>query len=600
MTASANATDSVVLRTTDSTATEPAQDGLFQDSRREVWRATTPKKEPEDRLSDTETSPPMSGSPNTDSGSSLPRSDEDSSAMPSSRGDTGTQGSQKLAPCAEEFVVGDQRQPALSDASSGISVKAGSSARDTGLRQTGADTCPRSTGADVAPVQNSASVEMIGRVAHTPSVDVSKMTRVINAESASTNRNASVIGAHVGMNRDTFAKPLACGGSVGGVGDGVNACEVHSGGNDVTNAASDVNERQPSSCNTVIPPANFSTQQACFLGIPSPSNSFSDRRIVQVLAASEEMYRRLQRTAGYVSDILLDCSESTLATSVELYGSLSMVETLQAHTARELEQDWANYYVNGRSDIDFVVEMAPGVAPCTVAQRLLKKGPWKLFGQVLVHKFASTQYTLLGSLGEDRDNGNGEGKPSEVYLDITCIEQPLHFDRFKKRQEAFRHAFLEVRSRMKAHYASQGVLAFDAYIHLLKAFAAKVPGSALTVFQATCIGLFTLQIGHFKLKSIQSIALSLFEGFLRFCVMFYAETQRSGYRHCAIDLSNGGRWLPRQSACWRSEVYFMSTEVSMGTRPNDRMNVAHSLDPARVASEAYALLQKAFSNSAAS
>jgi len=182
---------------------------------------------------------------------------------------------------------------------------------------------------------------------------------------------------------------------------------------------------------------------------------------------------------------------------------------------------------------------------------------------------------------------------------VTCIEEPLHFDRFKKRQEAFRNVFMEVRSRMEAQYAAQGVLAFDAYIHLLKAFAAKVPGNALTGFQATCIGLFTLQIGHFRMKLTQSIALSLFEGFLRFCYSFYGDSQRSNfsYRHCTIDLSGGGRWLPRMNASWRSEVYFMAAEARMRTRADERMNVAHSLDPARVSVEAHALLERAFTGS---
>merc|ERR1719282_1610701 len=216
--------------------------------------------------------------------------------------------------------------------------------------------------------------------------------------------------------------------------------------------------------------------------------------------------------------------------------------------------------------------------------------------QQFVHKFDSTQYTLLGSFGEDGDS-------TEVYLDVTCIEQPLHFNRFKKRQAAFRKGFIDVRSRMEARYFAQGALAFDAYIHLLKAFAAKIPGNTLTGFQATCIGLFTLQIGHFRLKPSQSIALSLFEGFLRFCFSFYVDAPRNAahwfpipnYRTIAIDLSGTGRWLERQSSCWRSELYFMQAEVNMKTRPDERMNVTHSLDPGRVSAEAHALLHRAFS-----
>merc|ERR1719223_882984 len=117
-----------------------------------------------------------------------------------------------------------------------------------------------------------------------------------------------------------------------------------------------------------------------------------------------------------------------------------------------------------------------------------------------------------------------DGVSQDVYLDVTCIEKHVHFVRFKHRQEAFRKVFTEVRLRMENQYAVLGAVAFDAYIHLLKAFAAKLPGNALTGYQATCIGLFTLQIGHFRLKPTHSIALSLFEGFLRFCRYFFGET----------------------------------------------------------------------------
>jgi len=329
-------------------------------------------------------------------------------------------------------------------------------------------------------------------------------------------------------------------------------------------------------------------------------NSFSDRRIIEVLAAPEVTHQRLLRTARRVPEILLDPDEHALVFCTELYGSLSL-DMSEPNALRPWKQDWASYYVNARSDVDFVVKTRHKVSPSAVAQRLLQKGPWRMVGQVQVHKFATTQFTLLGSFEDEGSNG-----AQEVYLDITCIEQSLHFNRFKNRQEAFRKVFMEVRACIEGQYAAQGALAFDAYIHLLKAFAAKVPGNALTGFQATCIGLFTLQIGHFKIKPTQSIALSLFEGFLRFCVSFYSDMIRPtdlcwhslSYRQWAIDLSVGGRWLPRMSTTWHSELYFMAEEVQMQTRPNERMNVTHSLDPARVSVEALALLNRAFFSAA--
>lgn len=278
-------------------------------------------------------------------------------------------------------------------------------------------------------------------------------------------------------------------------------------------------------------------------------------------------------------------------------------------------QDWAPYYVNGQSDVDFVVEMRKNVAPQEIVKRIIDKGCWRVVGEVYVHKFASTQFTLVGS--PDREEYGTIGKvnedcsqveerandaPQEIYLDITCIEHPRHYKNFKKRQEAFQQVFFDVRLLMESQYSEKGALAFDAYIHLLKAFAAKVPGNALTGFQATCIGLFTLQIGHYRTKFTQSLALSLFEGFLLFCTQFFGAWYDGlpgpqNYQHFALDLCSGGRWLQRQWTGWRSEIYFVAAERSLGNRLNERMNIAHSLEPEIVAKEAQSMLCRAFAPS---
>jgi len=339
---------------------------------------------------------------------------------------------------------------------------------------------------------------------------------------------------------------------------------------------------------------DFCDVEVC--SVPPALASGADRRIVKALAAVEETHARLLRTASLIPEILQDPSEKCLVELVELYGSLSLDLPDRGHLrpARAWQQDWSSYYVTAHSDVDFVVEMKPGVSPAAVAQRLVEKGPWRLTNQVQVHKFGSTQYTLVGTIDKQLDDS--DAKSCEVFLDITCIENHLHFERFKQRQEAFRRVFLDVRSRMEAQYAAQGALAFDAYIHLLKAFAAKVPGNALTGFQATCIGLFTLMNGHFRMKPMQSIAPCLFEGFLRFCIMFYQDTPRTQYhyRSLAIDLTGGGKFQPRMSSCWRSEIYFMAVEERMCTQMADRMNIAHSLEPSRVSIEAHALLTTTF------
>jgi len=344
--------------------------------------------------------------------------------------------------------------------------------------------------------------------------------------------------------------------------------------------------------------AAFSTQPMGLM-VGGQSASFSDRRIIQVLAAPEKVHKRLMETARRVPQILASPDgpcKSIVAGSVELYGSLSLDMNNQDGKEPDSKQDWSTYYINGRSDVDFVVEVREDTKPSAIADFLQSKGKWERVNQTQVHKFASTQYTLFGSFSDDKD-----GDATKVYLDITCIESPLHYSRFKRRQEAFRTVFTDVRYYMEAQFAGQGALAYDAYIHLLKAFAAKVPGNALTGFQATCIGLFTLQIGHYRFKHSQSIALSLFEGFLRFCRYFFAETHQNNspfwqyhYHTCGIDLSSGGRWIPRQNLCWRTELYFMQAEVKLKTPIDERVNVLHSLDPVRVSAEAQSLLLRAF------
>lgn len=315
-----------------------------------------------------------------------------------------------------------------------------------------------------------------------------------------------------------------------------------------------------------------------------------DRRIFDALAAPGKTHQRLVQTASLIPAMLMDPGDRVLATSVELYGSLSL--DMAAAEAGWCDKDGGAYYVNKSSDVDFVVQMRHGVPPVFVAHRLLKSGsPWRLVAETLVQKFATTQYTLLGRFDEGEE-------ASDVYLDITCITEAAHFKRFKRRQDAFRKVFSDCRSMMETKFCTHGAVAFDAYVHLLKAFAARVPDNALTGFQATCIGLFTLQNDHFSLHPAQSLALSLFEGFLEFCSEFYRDISQCqnlnspyfNYQTCAIDLSGGGKWMHRVQQSWRSELYFMATEEDMQVPRDERMNVAHSLDPARVSLETQSLL----------
>lgn len=327
---------------------------------------------------------------------------------------------------------------------------------------------------------------------------------------------------------------------------------------------------------------------------PSTPVSDIDRRVIEALAAPGTTHRRLLQAAHQVSELLM--ADSKVSFSVELYGSLSLGLARPDGESRQ-HVEWPLHYVNMSSDVDFVVEM--GNRPPSAVVRLLEKGSWRKVGETQVPKFAVTQYTLRGFTQSTQST---QLSCAEVSLDVTCISEATHFARFKRRQAAFHRIFLETRSRLEAQFGIQGAMAFDAYIHLLKAFAAKVPGNSLAGFQATCLGLFTLRANHFRLRPTQSIASSLFEGFLRFCAVFYAEPpyrpsvhwQATGYQHCAIDLSGDGGWLPRVNNSWRTELYFMAAEAEMQVPPDERMNVTHSLDPVRVAAEAQSLLFRAF------
>merc|ERR1719443_98537 len=213
--------------------------------------------------------------------------------------------------------------------------------------------------------------------------------------------------------------------------------------------------------------------------------------------------------------MLDDISSSTVAlNSVELYGSMSM-EVKEPE--RGYKKEWPLYYVNTNSDVDFVVEVGENTKSEAITDalisRLVADGQCqgaKIVSRTRVHKFASTQFTLNIEVEEN-------GEVFNVPLDLTCIDSHAHFERFRQRQLAFQAAFSSARSRLEAQFKARGAAAFDAYIHLLKAFAAKVPGNALTGFQAACLGLFALSLGVYKPRRPQSIAMTLFESFLQFC-----------------------------------------------------------------------------------
>ncbi|CAL1168586.1 unnamed protein product [Cladocopium goreaui] len=367
-----------------------------------------------------------------------------------------------------------------------------------------------------------------------------------------------------------------------------------------------------------FPQAPFGVSDFCLRGLfgsGERNKSFSDREIIKVLAAPPEKHQRLLETAKRLPEILM-ANDPPLANSAELYGSLA----LMTESAHWRDQDGPVCYVNGQSDVDFVVDMRKNVAPYSIVKQLCSKETWKLVGQVQVHKFSSTQFTLLGSF--DEETGESKEAKEKVYLDLTCIESPLQFNRFKKRQEAFRKVFLQVRKHLEAKFGMEGPLAFDAYIHLLKAFAAKVPHSAISVYQAVKGGNTVHDFFQSSCSDKEDVEECISSSQIRRktgragrllsqaelvpCPLLFRRLSQDtetpfafdgnalGYRRQSIDLSNG-RLLARQITSWRSELYFRSVEINhLSTRADEWMNVTHSLDPQQVSMEALQLLERSF------
>lgn len=333
---------------------------------------------------------------------------------------------------------------------------------------------------------------------------------------------------------------------------------------------------------------------------PCTESDLTDRAIIEGLAAQESCHERLLRTAHGVRALLYSqfISPGTPESVwVELYGSLALYGSRNPNEPESRHQDWARHYVRVKSDIDLVVLLKEGATPALVVHRLEAEGGWTLVNQTHVPKFATTQFTLKGRVSDDKTN-----EQAEVLVDLTCIGTHSHYLRFKRRQEAFQHTFKSVREGMVFRFGIPGAIAFDAYIYLLKGFAQKVPGNAMTSFQATCFGLFALQLRLYELKCCQPTGLVLFECFLRFCSVFFNDEHTSqwsklrGYRYSTVDLSFDGqgsaRLWPRFTSKWRCEAYFLSVEVQLGIKFTDRVNIAHSLVPSVVCAAAKEALQQ--------
>jgi len=333
--------------------------------------------------------------------------------------------------------------------------------------------------------------------------------------------------------------------------------------------------------------AGYVSVSVPFIQIPAAPCTLSeldDHQIIEGLAASSRTHMRLLQTAHGVRELLYNIIPVHRHQDVwvELYGSLALYGPQQG-VQKNWHQDWAQHYVRVNSDIDLVVLLQDGAMATEVVNRLVQH-EWKLQNMTNVPKFAITQFTF---------SGNSE----QFWLDMTCIDKVDHYNRFKRRQEAFMYTFKMVRASLEGAFGRNGALAFDAYIYLLKAFAHSLPSNIITSFQATCFGLFCLQLKLYELKCVEPTGLMLFECFLRFCSTFFDGSMEKAammrnYRYNVVDLSLGARMLPRTSRKWQCEAYFLSCEVGLQTNPSERVNIAHSIDPAAVCKAARVTLMK--------
>jgi hypothetical protein len=186
----------------------------------------------------------------------------------------------------------------------------------------------------------------------------------------------------------------------------------------------------------------------------------------------------------------------------------------------------------------------------------------------------------------------------EFQFGIIVVSTDNELKCLKGRQEAFRRVLRDQRVQMQASYGDAGMLAFDAYIYLLKAFAETVPEGALSSFQAVSLGLFVLQLGLYKHTlgtAAQPTALLLFECFLRWCGVYFSSRWNSNqklknYRFSALDLGTG-RLVLRSRSRTECEAYFVADEVQcMKTPTADRLNIAGSISPELVHDAAHLAL----------
>lgn len=335
--------------------------------------------------------------------------------------------------------------------------------------------------------------------------------------------------------------------------------------------------------------------------------TLADADIVRALGASAQVERRLSEAADYAADVAIGMGIPFR--HMVIYGSLSIARGNQAGAKSGQGQAPAPHYqaspsgqgpscfVTNHSDIDFAILLEDDSSGSRAASsvdafcRACKEMEWRKASATVVPRFAVSQWTLVSSSG--------------VHLDLTIFNSAKHFRQFKERQRAFREIFWQTRQQMVTVFGPQAKVTFDAYVYLLKAFAAFLSRDGephekkpLTSFQATCLGLFVLQrtLLHKSCPDGQPAklpsALSLFKRFIFFCEGFFADGERAPkakdrtclpwHRQCALGFADCARVLARVSPHALCELYFVAAEVRCDTPTWGWMNVLHSVDPKAV------------------
>ena len=303
----------------------------------------------------------------------------------------------------------------------------------------------------------------------------------------------------------------------------------------------------------------------------------ADLDIVHGLAAAPERHRQLRRAAQLsLLAFVTPARGNGERPRPEMGGSMALMPGLSAPAHAV---DWPRNYVLSGSDVDVFV--LGGVHSAVQKLQLNDKiNGLELLERKRLQNLDVLQCTFSCSSVDFK-------RVPEFQLDIIVASTVNEFKCLKGRQDAPRKVLRDQRVQMQASHGDAGMLAFDAYMYLVKAFAATVPERALSSFQAMSLGLFVLQLGLYRYvpgTTTQPTALILFECFLRWCGVYFGSQWRpdqklKNYRFSALDLSTG-RLALRTRSRTKCEAYFAADEVhGLHTHSADRLNIAGSISP---------------------